>query len=234
MNEIIPYLPKIFEGYATTARIAVLSILLAAVVAGVLGTLRVGRSRAVRVSTATGLELLRGTSVLVQLFWVYYALPLLPGGVMVDPAFAAVFVLGLNGGAYGAETVRAGLRSIPHAQGDACHALGLSRAVTLFKVRLPQAWSQIVPAFGSIAVDMVKWTSIVSFVTVQDVLYWGNTARAHTNETIPVYLLIGALYLLLCLAVAGIFRTAEYFLPLTRSVRAVRRAATAGALGGAR
>jgi polar amino acid transport system permease protein len=97
--------------------------------------------------------------------------------------------------------------------------------VALFRVRLPQACSQIVPAFGSVAVDMAKWTSVVSFVTVQDVLYWGNIARSHTNQTIPVYLLLATLYLVLCAAVAGTFRAIEYVLPLSRSVRATRRAA---------
>ncbi|MEV5409053.1 amino acid ABC transporter permease [Thermopolyspora sp. NPDC052614] len=236
MEQLTPYLPKIVEGYLTTVRIAILSILLAAVVAGVLGSMRVARPRVLRLSSGAGLELLRGTSVIVQLFWVYYALPLLPGNLAVDPVVAATLVLGLNGGAYGAETVRSGLRSIPKAQHDACHALGLPGWVALLRVRLPQALSQIVPAFGSIAVDMVKWTSIVSFVTVQDLLYWGNTARAHTGQTISVYLLVSALYLLLCVAVAGIFRAIEYVLPMTRSVRAarVRVVPTPAPVGGGR
>jgi polar amino acid transport system permease protein len=224
VDKLQPYLPKIFEGFQTTAQIAAMSIVLAAAGAVILGGLRVSRSRTSRFGSGAAVELLRGTSVLVQLFWIYYALPLLPGEISIDPNVAAVAVLGLNGAAYGADIVRSGLRSVPAAQNDACHALGLPTAVAFFRVRLPQALSQIVPAFGSLAVDMAKWTSVVSFVTVQDVLYWGNTARAHTNETVSVYLLVGALYLVLCVAVAAVFRGIEYVLPLARSTRTAKRA----------
>ncbi|BCB75276.1 hypothetical protein Pflav_016860 [Phytohabitans flavus] len=168
------------------------------------------------------MEFLRGTSVLVQLFWVYYALPSIPGAPSLTPTVAAVLVLGLNGGAYGAEIVRNGILSVPAGQLDACQALGLRPGVRLLRVVLPQALGQIVPAFGSIAVDMVKWTSVVSFVSVQDVFYVGNAIRVDTNETVIVYIGLAGCYVILCVVTALLFRAVEYTLPVSRARRHVR------------
>jgi polar amino acid transport system permease protein len=224
MQEIAPFLPRILEGVVSTMMLAAASILLAGTVAILLGGLWVSRSRPTRFGTGATVELVRGTSVLVQLFWVYYALPLLPGGPELSPIAASVLVLGLNGGAYGADVVRSGLRSVPTAQSDATRALGLPPRVAFLQVRLPQALAQVVPGFGSIAVDIVKWTSVVSFVGVQDLLYWGNVTRSATNETVLVYTLVAAIYIVLCVAVAGLFRLIEYGLPTSRAKRQAARA----------
>ncbi len=219
VDELGPYLPKLAAGLLTTAEIAGASILGAATVAILLGTLRAGRNTPARAASGGAVEFLRGTSVLVQLFWVYYALPSIQGAPRLPPTVAAVLVLSLNGGAYGAEIVRSGLLAVPSGQRDACHTLGLPRRVALARVILPQALGQIVPAFGSLAVDLAKWTSVVSFVSVQDLLYWGNTVRVQTNQTVPVYLLLAGCYLALSGVVALAFRAVEYALPISRARR---------------
>ncbi|MEN3361080.1 MAG: polar amino acid transport system permease protein [Mycobacteriales bacterium] len=214
-----PYLPRLADGLLTTCEIAAASIAGAAVVAALLGVLRASRNTPARAASCGAVEFLRGTSVLVQLFWVYYALPSIQGAPRLPATLAAVLVLSLNGGAYGAEIVRSGLLAVPRGQLDACHTLGLPRRVALTRVVLPQALGQIVPAFGSLAVDLAKWTSVVSFVSVQDLLYWGNTVRVATNRTVPVYLLLAACYLALSGAVALVFRAVEYALPVSRARR---------------
>src|SRR5262249_40441462 len=147
--------------------------------------------RATQRFSVVAVELLRGASALIYLFWVFYALPLVPWAPQLDPTTAAVLVLSLVGGAYGAEIVRAGVMAIPRGQREAGTALGLSPYHIMSKIVLPQSLSQIVPAFGSLAVDLVKWTSIVSFVGVQDVLYVANTVRTVTYETVTVYAIVG-------------------------------------------
>lgn len=221
MGYLGPYLPRLAAGLLMTCGIAAASIVLAAAVAVVLGALRAGRGAAPRVTGGAAVEFLRGTSVLVQLFWVYYALPAIPGAPGLTPTVAAVLVLGLNGGAYGAEIVRDGIRSVPPGQLDASHALGLPGPVRLFRVVLPQAIGQIVPAFGSIAVDMVKWTSVVSFVTVQDLFYVANAIRVDTNHTVTVYIGLGLCYVLLSVVTALLFRAIEFVLPVSRARRRV-------------
>lgn len=222
MGDFEPYLPRLADGLLTTCGIAAGSIVLAAVVAVVLGSLRAGRGTAPRVGGGVAVEFLRGTSVLVQLFWVYYALPAVPGAPALAPTAAAVLVLGLNGGAYGAEIVRNGILSVPNGQLDASQALGLSARVRLSRVVLPQALGRIVPAFGSIAVDMVKWTSVVSFVTVQDLFYVANSIRVDTNRTVTVYIGLALCYVVLCVVTALLFRAIEFALPVSRARRAER------------
>lgn len=223
MTAIGPFLPRIVEGLLTTFWLAWASIALAAFVAVILGALRVSRSPLTSAASGVGVELMRGTSVLVQLFWVYYALPVLPGGIDLGPTTAALLVLGINGGAYGADIVRAGLLAVPRAQGDATRALGLPPLVAFWRVTLPQALAQIVPSFGSLAIDIAKWTSVVSFVGVTDVLYWANVARSSTNEVVLVYGIVALLYIGLSIVVAGSFRGLEALLPTSRARRAARR-----------
>lgn len=223
MTAIGPFLPRIVEGLLTTFWLAWASIALAAFVAVILGALRVSRSPLTSAASGVGVELMRGTSVLVQLFWVYYALPVLPGGINLGPTTAALLVLGINGGAYGADIVRAGLLAVPRAQGDATRALGLPPLVAFWRVTLPQALAQIVPSFGSLAIDIAKWTSVVSFVGVTDVLYWANVARSSTNEVVLVYGIVALLYIGLSIVVAGSFRGLEALLPTSRARRAARR-----------
>ncbi len=227
MGEIFRYWPVLLEGLQTTVGISVLTIVLSAVGALVLGSLRLSRFRAARIATVVLIELIRGPSVLIMLFWVYYAFPMLPGAPKIAPITAAILVLSLAGSAYGAEIVRAGLASIPKGQNEACHALSLSRKNTLFRVILPQALSQIVPGFGSMARDMIKWTSIVSFVGVQDILYAANSVRSETYETTKVFCLLALTYYILTLLCGMAFKASESLLPMNRAMnRAMKSART--------
>jgi His/Glu/Gln/Arg/opine family amino acid ABC transporter permease subunit len=224
MAAVLEYWPAILDGLLTTVIVAVLSIVGAAVVALLLGAFRSAKRMPVRVVAGGAVELLRGASALVYLFWVSYALPaLLPGLPRFNPFVASVIVLSLVGGAYGSEIVRGGLQAVSRGQFDACQALGLSPYQALTRVILPQALSQIVPGFGSLAVDMVKWTSIVSFVGVQDVLYVANSVRSITYETVAVFLIVGGLYWGLCFLVSLAFLGIERVLPLNRALRTSRQ-----------
>jgi polar amino acid transport system permease protein len=217
---VLEYWPSLMRGLATTVWIALASIFGAAVGSLVLGTLKLSRSRARRRATGAFIEVVRGASALVLLFWVFYALPLVPGAPHLTPTAASILVLSLIGAAYGAEIVRGGIESVHKGQSDACHALGFTPAQSLRLVILPQALSQIVPAFGSLAADMIKWTSIVSFVGVQDVLYVANSVRSVTYETVTVFTLLAALYWGLCLVSGALFKLLERFLPLNRALQA--------------
>jgi polar amino acid transport system permease protein len=228
MVAILQYTPAILDGLLTTAIVALLSIIGAAIVSLLLGVFRSAKRMSVRAAAGGAVELLRGSSALVYLFWAYYALPaLMPGIPRFNPFTASITVLSLVGGAYGAEIVRGGLQAVPRGQFDACRALGLPPYQALTRVILPQALSQIVPGFGSLAVDMVKWTSIVSFVGVQDVLYVANSVRSITYETVAVFLVVAALYWVLCLFVSLAFHRIERVLPLNRALRASRQSTEA-------
>jgi len=219
VNALVTYAPAILRGLQVTIMVGVFSILGCMVVSLILGILRSSARRSTRVVAGIVVELLRGASALVYLFWLFYAFPLIPGMPQMTPMVAAVLVLSAVGGAYGAEIVRAGIESVPRGQTDACHAIGLNPFQIQTRVILPQALSQIIPGFGSLAVDIVKWTSIVSFVGVQDVFYVANTVRTITYDSLTVFGFLALVYLLLCLVTAAFFRGIEYLLPLNRADR---------------
>ncbi|QQO23733.1 amino acid ABC transporter permease [Bradyrhizobium diazoefficiens] len=222
MQAVLEYWPSLARGLWVTVWVAFCTISGAALGALVLGPLRLSKRPAIRISSMLFIEVIRGPSALVWLFWVFYVLPLMPWVPRLSPVTASIIVLSLLGAAYGAEIVRAGIEAVHRGQTDACHALGLNKFQSLTKVVLPQALSQIVPAFGSLARDMVRWTSIVSFVGVQDVLYVANNVRSQTFETATVFCLLAALYWILCLLCAAAFQAIERALPLNRALRAAR------------
>ncbi|MGY2803785.1 amino acid ABC transporter permease [Bradyrhizobium sp. USDA 4506] len=222
MHAVLEYWPSLAQGLWVTVWVAVCTIIGAAAGAVFLGAARLSNARALRVASILFIEFIRGPSGLVLLFWVFYVLPLLPGMPQLSALAAAILVLSLDGAVYGAEIVRAGIQAVHRGQSDACHALGLNKIQSLRKVILPQALSQIVPAFGSLARDMVKWTSIVSFVGVQDVLYVANNIRSQTFDTVTVFCMLAAIYWILCLVCAMAFRALEQVLPLNRALRAAR------------
>lgn len=222
MEAVLEYWPVLAQGLWVTVWIAVCIILGAALGALVLGALRLSNIAPVRVASMVFIEFLRAPSAVILLFWVFYTLPLLPGMPRLSAVTAAILVLALDGAAYGAEIVRAGIEAVHRGQSDACHALGLSKRQSFTKVVLPQALSQIVPGFGSLARSMIKWTSIVSFVGVQDLLYVANYIRGQTYDTVTVFCLIAALFWMLSLICAAAFRALEQVLPLNRALRAAR------------
>ena len=219
---LIEFLPAIGQGLATTVAVAVASIVGCAFASIVLGVARRSKLAPVKACAGFIVELLRGASVLIYLFWVYYALPLLPGMPRLSPIAVSIVVLSLVGGAYGAEIVVSGLQAVPKGQAEAAHALGLSKFRTFVMVVLPQALTQIVPAFASLAIDMVKWTAIVSFLGVQDLLAVANSIRTITYSTVGVYVGVALIYLGLCLCTSHLFRLLEQALPLNRALNAGR------------
>ncbi|WFU31360.1 amino acid ABC transporter permease [Bradyrhizobium brasilense] len=222
MNAILEYWPALAQGLWVTVWVALCIIPGAALGAIALGALRMCDAPTLRWPAMLAIELIRAPSALVLLFWVFYALPLVPGMPRLSPISAAILVLALDGAAYGAEIVRAGIETVHRGQTDACYALGLSKLKSFTKVILPQALSQIVPAFGSLARSMVKWTAIVSFVGVQDVLYVGNYIRGQTYDTVSVFCLLAAVYWILTVLCGAAFRAIEQVLPLNRALRTAR------------
>src|SRR5690349_10968802 len=158
--DTLAFLPAILRGLGITVIVAVASIFGCAIVSLLLGVARCARGKAVQRISAVAVELLRGASALIYLFWVFYALPLVPGAPQLDPVTASILRRSLGGGPYGAGIVRAGIGAIPRGHYEAGIALGLSPYRVMTRIVLPQSLSQIVPAFGSLAVDLVKWTSI--------------------------------------------------------------------------
>jgi len=166
------------------------------------------------------IEIFRGTSLLVQLFWLFYALPLL--GVRFTPIFTGVLGLSLNIGAYGAEVVRGAVLAVPREQLEAAKALNLTPARTLRRIVLPQALVEMMPPFGNLAIQNLKDTALVSMITIGDLTFQAQQLRNMTLDSVPIYTLSLLLYFAMALVLMAFMRWLEH---RVRHGGMVRRAA---------
>lgn len=201
------YVPFIAKGLGVTAEAFLLGLLVAAPSAFALGLLRNAPTRWLTAPAAAFVEFFRGTSALVQLFWAFYALPFL--GINLSPMLAGVLVIGLNEGSYTSEVVRAGIRSVPQGQVEAARTLGLSRVRTLYQIVLPQALPIMLPNIANSVIDLLKFTSLLSLVTVSDLTERALSVQQTTGSTLPTLGGILVVYYALSLIVDGIMSALE-------------------------
>lgn len=192
MSEILPFLPFLLKGVLVTLQLTAVSFVLAVVTALCAGLGRRSPHRSVRWPAGLFIEVFRGTSLLVQMFWLFFALPLV--GVRLTPFTAAVLALGLNAGAYGAEIIRGAINAVPVGQTEATVALSMTAYQRMRYVVLPQALPAMLPPFGNVLVDLLKNTSLVSLVTVSELTFRAQTVRTGTGQTTVVFGLVLVLY----------------------------------------
>lgn len=191
-------IPLILPGLSITIQVLIASAALAFAVAFVAGLARLSRFSVMRKITAIYVELFRGTSLLVQLFWIFFALPAF--GIQFSPFLASVVALGLNYGAYGSEVVRSAVLAIPNGQTEASIALNLTRWQRMRLVILPQAIRIMLPGFGNNAIELLKGTSLVSLITLTDLTYKGLIIQNNNlSYTMPVFVVLLVFYFIIAL-----------------------------------
>ncbi len=195
MSTIIDYAPRLWEGLLVTLQLLVLGSALALVIAFAAGLGRMSRNPVVRFPFAVFIEVFRGTSMIVQLFWAFYALPFL--GLELPAFQVGVAVLALNEGAYAAEIVRGAIKSRPAGQTEACVALGIGPVTRMRRILIPQSIPAMLPPFGNVLVDLFKNTSLVATITVLDFTYMGLEVRTNTGETTAVFTTLLVVYFLI-------------------------------------
>jgi polar amino acid transport system permease protein len=221
MSEVITYAPLLLQGLLVTLLVTVLSAILAVVTAFVAGLARLSAHRWLRWPAGAFVEVFRGTSLLVQMFWFFFALPFF--GIQLAPLAAAVLALGLNEGAYAAEIVRGAISSRAKGQTEACVALGMGRGLRMRRVLIPQAVPAMLPPFGNVLVDLLKNTSLVSLVTVADLTFRAQMVRSATGKTAAVFLTILVLYFVLALLLSLLMKWLERRFALDRQTRPRRQ-----------
>lgn len=159
-------LPRILEGMGITLTLTLGGAALALVVAIVLGLMARAQKILIRGLARFVIEFFRGTSLVVQLFFLFFVLPLF--GVELSPILVGILGLGLNYGAYGAEVVRGSLNSVPRGQWEATVALSMSPVHRMRRVIFPQAWALMLPSLDNLLILLLKGTAIVSFITMFD------------------------------------------------------------------
>lgn len=210
MGNISTFFSTLMQGVVLTVEATVGGMVLATVAAFIAGLASLSRSRTVRVITRIYVEGWRGTSELVQLFWIYFALPLLIHFQLV-PLAAGIIVLGLNFGAYGAEVVRGAVRSVPRAQWEGAVALNFTAGERMRRVILPQALVEMVPPFSNLFVQLVQASALISLINVQDITYKGKVVLepVYTANVLPIFLLMLLLYLILSVIIVVVMALIE-------------------------
>lgn len=167
------------EGLGITVTLTLGGALLALIVSVVLGLMALSQHSLVRGIARVVIEFFRGTSLVVQLFFLFFVLPLF--GYELTPIFVGILGLGLNYGAYGAEVVRGSINAVPSGQWEATTALSMSRVGRMRRVIFPQAWAIMLPSLSNLLVLLLKGTAIVSFITMFDLTASLNKLRIDTN-----------------------------------------------------
>ncbi len=184
--------PYILGGIWITILVSVLSIILATVLAivGALG--RLSTNPVIYAVATLYVSIVRGTPLLVQIFFAYYALP--QAGIVLDPIPTGVMALGFNYGAYMTEIFRAGIQAVPQGQREAAEALGMREAHVFRRIVLPQAIRIVIPAIGNEFIAMIKDSSLVSIITVQELLWRAQNIGRAEFQTIPAILIAALAY----------------------------------------
>lgn len=160
---------RFLDGSLITVQLAILSALLAISVAAVFGLMRLSRNWLIRGTSIVYIEFFRGTSLLVQLYWIFFVLPLFD--VTLEKFTAGFIAVGLNLGAYGAELVRGAIQSVPRGQYEAALALNMSNYKRMRRIILPQALLIMLPPWGNLLIELLKGTALVSLISVTDLMF---------------------------------------------------------------
>ncbi|MFC7406237.1 ectoine/hydroxyectoine ABC transporter permease subunit EhuC [Georgenia alba] len=192
-------LPAFGHGVLITFELTVLGGVLAFVIAVILGVSARSEYILVRGAARTVIEFFRGTSLLVQLFWLFYVLPLL--GYRLDALFCGVLALGLNYGAYASEVVRGAINSVPKGQWEAATALSLRPTHRLRRIIWPQAWAIMIPSLSNLFVMLLKGTAVAYIILMHDLTWESNQLRQATGNTFFSYGVGMVVYFVIALAI---------------------------------
>ena len=199
--------PPLLQGLAVTLEIMAGAVVLAVPLALAAGIGRLSSLRPLRWIAAVYVEVFRGTSALVQLFWFYFVLPLF--GVQLPAMLVGIVVLALNAGAYGAEVVRGAIRAVPPGQREAGVALNLTRGQIMRRIVVPQAIPAMLPPAGNLLIELLKNTALVSLITITDLTFRGQLLRSETLRTTEIFTLMLLLYFAVALLITAGVRLLE-------------------------
>ncbi|WP_100012864.1 amino acid ABC transporter permease [Lentibacillus sediminis] len=210
MEAIINILPQLSQGLGVTISVLLASAFFAYLMAFVAGLCRLSSNKLLRGFTGFYVEVFRGTSLIVQLFWLYYAIPILFGIQLGSNWWAGVIAIALNYGAYMSEVVRSSILAVAKGQTEAATALNMSRFQRMRLVIFPQAVRMMLPEFGNYTIQILKGTSLVSLIGLTDILYYGDIIRSTNYQQAPlVYLLVLVFYFIIALPLIFATRKAE-------------------------
>lgn len=190
---LIKYKQYLINGTLTTLQISFFGVIFGSMVGIFLCLLKLSNNRLLRTIATIYIEIVRGTPLLLQLYVVYYGLPMvmpLPDSRM----FLGTLAVLLNSAAYVAEIIRAGIQSIDKGQMEAARSLGMGHAMSMRHIIIPQAFKNILPALGNEFIVLIKESAIISVIAIPDLMYNADTLRGITYKPFMPLIFAGVIY----------------------------------------
>jgi len=196
LDSFLKILPKMLLGSGITLLVAIVGVLAGMVLGLLLALGRISKNAILDKISFLYIWLFRGTPLLMQLFFIYYALPLLFPSLTLDKLLAAFIAFSLNSAAYLAEIIRAAIQSIDKGQMEASKALGMSYTQAMRKIIIPQSYRRLIPPVGNEFIMLLKDTALVSIIAMEDLM---RVTSQYSNATASplIYLPSAVLYLIM-------------------------------------
>lgn len=205
---VIDFLPALATGLYYTLLISVVGIGSGFIIGAFVGLGRISKIKPVYWLCTAYVEVIRGTPVLVQAIWIYFALPLIIGYTLPS-VLAGIIVIALNSGAYIAEIVRGAVHSIDKGQMEAGRSLGMGPQQTMFNVIWPQAFRRMIPPLGNQFIISIKDTSLLSVILVPELIFQGRMIAASHFNAVEIYTTVAVFYLVITLSLSKILNIME-------------------------
>lgn len=206
VSTLVDRWPRLWDGIWVTLQLSIGGAALAFLIAVLLGVASISGMKVLQVISRVVVELFRGTSLVVQLFWIFYVLPQF--GVRLDPMTCGIIALGLNYGAYGAEVVRGSMNAVPQGQWETTTALSMPWLTKVRRIIWPQAWALMLPGMNNLMVMLVKGTALALLITLTDLTYVTDDLR-RTEGTYIAFGIGFLLYYLIALGFSTLLRLEE-------------------------
>ena len=194
-------IPLLLMGAVVTVRITALSVFLGIIGGLFVGIARISGSRVLRFVSAVYVDFLRGTPLLVQIFLVYFALPVLTGQ-RINPFIAAIAACSINSSAYIAEIFRAGIQSVDAGQMEAGRSLGMTWGQTMRYIIVPQAFKRVIPPLGNEFIALLKDSSLVSVIGFEELTRRGQLIIARTYASLEIWVCVALIYLVMTISIS--------------------------------
>lgn len=221
LRVIFDHLPMLLEGAVLTVKLTTVAVLFGIIIGTFTGMARLSHNKAIRKAAGVYVDFIRGTPLLVQVFLVYMGVPqivqFVGGALLKRPDFffvipapvAAAIAMSINSGAYVAEIVRAGIQSIDRGQTEAALSLGLTGAQTMRHIILPQAFRRIIPPLGNEFIAMLKDSSLVSAISLEELVRRGQMVITRTFRPFEIWITVALLYLVMTLVISRFVHWSE-------------------------
>lgn len=201
------YYKFFLEGTQYTVLIAFFTVILGTILGLFLSLMKLSKNKILKLIASTYIEFVRGTPILVQLYIVYYGMPAL--GIDLPDMLAGIVTLSINSGAYVAEIIRAGINAVDKGQMEAGRSLGMTSAMTMRLIIIPQAFKNILPALGNEFITIIKESSIVSVIGIGELMYKADTVRGNTALPFEPLIVAAVIYFLLTFTLSKILGSLE-------------------------